>query len=134
MTKPKEIKKEARNQKTGGDAAPDSAASQDYIYLNPTEYRITIPSLEAWGYGERARVELRQDNDPVGSIVFYKEGHAIPEDSTTDTGFVKMHLPYNMYIGVMDILRLEKPVMLDFNAVEKKAFLVTDWEPIGEGE
>ena len=134
MAKSKKIKKEARKPKTGSDASADSAAAPTYIYHSPTEYRITIPSLEAWGYGERVRVELRQDNEPVANIVFYKEGHAIPDDSATDTGFVKMHLPYNMYAGVLDILRNEKPIRLDYNALEEKAFLMTDWEPIGEGE
>lgn len=133
MTKPKR-KKEVLKPKSGGDSSADSTGSQDYIYHNPNEYQITIPSLEAWGYGERVRVSLRQDNEPVANIVFYKEGHAIPDDSATDTGFVTMHLPFNMYGSIVDILRHEKPIRLDYNALEEKAFLMTDWEPIGEGE
>jgi hypothetical protein len=132
MTKPKN--KQVKKPKSGCGASSDSTSSQDYYYYSPTEYQITIPSLEAWGYGERVRVGLRQDTEPVGNIVFYKEGHAIPDDSVTDTGFIKMHLPFNMYASVVDILRHEKPLRLDYNALEEKAFFMTDWEPVGEGE
>jgi hypothetical protein len=134
MEKPKKAKKVVQKSKTGSDVSADSTASQTYISHRPTEYRITIPSLEAWGYGERARVELRQDTDPVGNIVFYKEGQSIPDDDVTETGDIHMHLPFNMYDSVVDILRYEKPIKFDYNVPEKMAFFGTDWEPVGEGE
>ncbi len=111
-----------------------SAASQNYLYYTPTEYCVTIPGLEAWGYGERARIGLREGTEPVGSIVFYKEGHDIPDDEVSESGYIHMHLPFNMYAAVLDILRYEKPIKFEYNVLEEMAFFGTDWEPVGEAE
>jgi hypothetical protein len=134
MAKRRKIEKELQKLEAGRAVKSSSADSPSYIYHSPAEYLITIPSLEAWGYGERAVIRFRQDSTPVGGIVFYKEGHTIPDDSTSEGGYIHMHLPFNMFDSVVDILRNEKPIRFDFNVPEGKAFFSTDWEPIGEGE
>jgi len=134
MAKKETIKKDLQKYEAAKFVKSSSAASQNYLYYAPTDYRITIPGLEAWGYGERARIELRQDTEPVGSIVFYKEGHDIPDDDVAESGYIHMHLPFNMFEAVLDILRYEKPIKFEYNILEDMAFFGTDWEPIGEAE
>jgi hypothetical protein len=134
MAKRKKIEKELQKLEAGRAVKSSSADSPSYFSHSPAEYLITIPSLDAWGYGERAVIRLRQDNTPVGSIVFYKEGHAIPDADASDEGYISMHLPFNMFESVVDILRNEKPIRLDFNVPEEMAFFSTDWEPVGEAE
>jgi hypothetical protein len=134
MEKRKTIKKKLKKIKEKKYVIKNSAASQNYLYYTPTEYRILIPGLEAWGYGERACIYLRQDNTPIGQIVFYKEGHDIPDDDISENGDIYMHLPFNMFESVLDILRHEKPIKFEYNVLEAMAFFGTDWEPVGEEE
>jgi hypothetical protein len=116
MAKRKKIEQIFQKLEAGKAEKSSSVDSPSYIYHSPDEYQITIPSLDAWGYGERAVIRFQQDNTPVGSIVFH------------------MHLPFNMFDSVVDILRYEKPVKFDFNVLEEMAFFSTEWEPVGEGE
>ncbi len=134
MTKKQTIKKDLQKFEPIKHVKANSAASQNYLYYAPSDYRVTIPSLEAWGYGERARIELRQGTEPVGSIVFYKAGHDIPDDDVSESGYIHMHLPFNMFESVLDILRNEKPIKFEYNVLEDMAFFGTDWEPVGEAE
>jgi hypothetical protein len=134
MAKRKKIEQIFQKLEAGKAEKSSSADSPSYIYHSPDEYQITIPSLDAWGYGERAVIRFQQDNTPVGSIVFYKEGHAIPDVDVSEDGYIHMHLPFNMFDSVVDILRYEKPVKFDFNVLEEMAFFSTEWEPVGEGE
>ena len=134
MANKKTIRKDLKKIEVRKYVLKEAAAFQNYFYHTPTVYRITIPSLEAWGYGERACIYLKQDNEPVGNIVFYKEGHDIPDDEILENGYINMHLPFNMFESIVDILRHEKPIKFEYNAVEEMAFFGTDWEPVGEGE
>ena len=134
MGKKEIVKKDIQRFEAARFVKTSSAASQNYLYYAPTDYRVLIPGLEAWGYGERACIYLRQETEPVGSIVFYKEGHDIPDDEVSESGSIHMHLPFNMFEAVLDILRNEKPIKFEYNVLEDMAFFGTDWEPVGEGE
>jgi len=134
MAKSMKIEKELQKLEAVRAVKSSSADPPTYFSHSPAEYLITIPSLDAWGYGERAVIRLRQDTTPVGCIVFYKEGHAIPDADASDDGYITMRLPFNMFASMVDILRNEKPIRLDFNVTEEMAFFLTDWEPVGEGE
>jgi len=52
-------------------------------------------------------------------------------DSDID-GIIKMHLPSSMFENIIDVLRNEKPVYIQF--VHGHRVLQTSLEPVGEGE
>ena len=69
--------------------------------------------------------ELRR----VGNIVFGDPDANRDEDFITRGGFLKMDRPMEMFSGILDLLRHEKPVYLNDDGT-----LTTLLEPAGENE
>jgi len=69
--------------------------------------------------------------DITAVIKFHDEGANFGEDYQTES-IIWMHLPSNMLHSVVDVLRNEKPIFIQFAA--NRAFLSTSEEPIGEGD
>ncbi len=85
------------------------------------------------GLGVRAQVHLFDDkNKMVGTIDFFDEGLRLPADKNDE------HIYMAMYISqihpVVDILRNEKPIYMEWQDRGKNAYLGTAQEPVGEGE
>ena len=54
------------------------------------------------------------------------------ENDYERSGIIRMHLPSTMFHNVLDVLRNETPVYIDF--AQGRGFLSTSKEPVGEGE
>jgi hypothetical protein len=54
------------------------------------------------------------------------------ENDSESDGIIKMNLPSEMFENVVDILRNEEPVYIQF--VHGHGVLQTSLEPVGEGE
>jgi hypothetical protein len=85
------------------------------------------------GYkSSRANINLLDAKSNIIAVIkFHDEGAAFGEDYQTDD-IIWMHLPSNMLHSVVDVLRNEKPIFIQFAA--KRAFLSTSEEPVGEGD
>lgn len=68
-----------------------------------------------------------------GALRFYPDGTDLPAGShDAERGRVKIHLNLSQFAGVMDTLRLEKPLYV--YGSDEYQFLHTGKEPVGEEE
>ena len=88
---------------------------------------------EGSGKGIRAQIHLFNDNNKmVGAIDFYDDGVLLPTDSLEP--MIRMSMPASQVYAVVDLLRNEKPLFLEWQKGLKNAYLATSQEPVGEGE
>ena len=82
------------------------------------------------------RLVLKNGINFIGQAVFYPNGAVLPADFQRPAGQVEIHYHLDDYQNVMDLLRNEKPVYLNYNGSGPgfENNLRTDPEPIGEGE
>jgi hypothetical protein len=91
----------------------------------------------AAGYPYKAIIGLRDDNDRlVGAAYFHRNPTTMPgADAHKASGYISCHYPAEEYPHVLDLLRNEKPVYVEFEAgVGNIASIRTSAEPVGEGE
>ncbi len=85
------------------------------------------------GYANnRSVLRLKDGNKAVAYIYFLPEGRAIPNDTESNNGFIRMHMPESALMGVIDMLRNESPISVYY--ASGSGFLRTGNEPIGEGD
>lgn len=98
---------------------------------------VTGYSVQDFGFSDdsrdsRAEIQLTNGSTELGSIKFHDPGTPFHNDTISSTGSITMHLPSAMFDRVLDVLRNEKPVHLDFT--RGRAVLTTASEPVGESE
>jgi len=87
----------------------------------------------AHGYrNHRSVLRLNERNTSVAYVYFMPEGEAIPDDTESSSGFIRMYMPESTLPSVIDMLRNESPIHIYYAA--GSGFLRTGNEPIGEGE
>jgi hypothetical protein len=85
------------------------------------------------GYSSnRAVLRLKNENTAVAYVHFVPEGKAIPNDTESSSGFIRMYMPESAIYSVIDMLRNESPISIYYAA--GSGFLRTGNEPVGEGE
>jgi hypothetical protein len=88
-------------------------------------------------YPYRAIIGLRNDSDAlVGAAYFHHDAATMPgADTYKASGLISCHYPAEDYPQVLDLLRNEKPVYVEFEArAGNIANIRTSAEPVGEGE
>jgi hypothetical protein len=92
----------------------------------------------AAGYPHRAIIGLRDDSDGlIGAAYFHHHTSTMPAADTRKTsGYISCHYPAEDYPRVLDLLRNERPVYVEFEvrAGGNMASIRTNAEPVGEGE
>jgi hypothetical protein len=91
----------------------------------------------AAGYPYRAIIGLRDDNDKlIGAAYFHQDSTTMPDaDTQKASGYISCHYLAADYPQVLDILRNEKPVYVEFEVEAGNiANIRTSAEPVGEGE
>lgn len=90
----------------------------------------------ARGYPYRAIIGLRDESDEfVAAAYFHNVDSTMPAaDTRKATGFISCHYAATDYPQVLDILRNEKPVYVEFDERTNVANIRTSAEPVGEGE
>jgi len=88
-------------------------------------------------YPYRAVIGLRDDSDRlIGAAYFHQNSSTMPNGDTHNaSGYISCHYLATDYPQILDILRNEKPVYVEF--VSKGGNLAnirTSAEPVGEGE
>ena len=117
-------------------AVPDSLAAgaareRKAMPTTITKYRVTFYGGPN-GFGDlRASIFLYDGEDNVGLVRFHDPGMDFPDDDEIG-GIVVMHLPSSMFLSVLDVLRNERPILLDW--VVFAGFLGTSVERVGEAE
>ncbi len=89
------------------------------------------------GYDYRAIIGLRRDDDSlIGAAYFHRDPATMPDsDSQNDSGYISCHYLWQDFPNVLDILRNEKPVYIEFvGGSWNHASIKTSTEPVGEGE
>ncbi len=77
----------------------------------------------------RAEIWVKDDNKRnKGRIYFIESGNESVKDFVDRGGNPVIHLPYDMFRDVLDLIRNEKPLYFG------EGFLSTSSEPIGESE
>lgn len=85
------------------------------------------------GDGIRGHVHLFDThNKMVGRIDFYDPSLTLPADKKDE--MIHMSMPADQIHAVVDVLRNEKPIYLQWQETLKNAYLGTGQEPVGEGE
>jgi hypothetical protein len=100
---------------------------------------IEVKSYQIYFFGgpdgllkNRSKIALRgSDGKIIAHINFNDSNMKFEKDSDSD-GLIKMHLPSIMFDNIVDVLRNEKPVYIQF--VHGHGVLQTSLEPVGEGE
>ena len=87
-------------------------------------------------YPYRAIIGLRDEKDTfIAAAYFYHSETAMPaSDNRKTTGFISCHYAATDYPQVLDILRNERPVYVEFDERTNVANIRTSAEPVGEGE
>jgi hypothetical protein len=88
-------------------------------------------------YPYQAIIGLRDDNDfLIGAAYFHRSPSTLPVgDTHKGTGYISCHYVAEDYPRVLDILRNEKPVFVEFEVQNGNiANIRTSAEPVGEGE
>jgi hypothetical protein len=91
----------------------------------------------AASYPYRAIIGLRNDADHlVGAAYFHRNSTTMPiADTQRATGYISCHYLAEDYPHILDILRNEKPVYVEFEVRPGNiANIRTSAEPVGEGE
>jgi hypothetical protein len=91
----------------------------------------------AVGYPYRAIIGLRDDNDRlIGAAYFHQNSSTMPSgDTQKASGYISCHYLAADYPQILDILRNEKPVYMEFEGnIGNIANIRTSAEPVGEGE
>lgn len=89
--------------------------------------------IQGSGKGIRAQIHLfGEQNKLVGRVDFIDEGHTLLPDTKGD--MIQLSLPASQLSVVVDILRNEGPVYIEWQESIKNAYLGTGQEPVGEGE
>ncbi|MFL6227331.1 MAG: hypothetical protein ACJ741_00975 [Pyrinomonadaceae bacterium] len=91
----------------------------------------------AAGYPYRVIIGLRDDDDRlIGAAYFHLNSMTMPNcDTQKASGYISCHYLAEDYPQILDILRNEKPVYVEFEArVGNIANIRTSAEPVGEGE
>jgi hypothetical protein len=88
------------------------------------------------GYPYRAIIGLRDENDAfVGVAYFHHSLQTMPDsDIKKSRGLISCHYVATDYPQVLDLLRNEKPVYVEFDERTNVANIRTSAEPVGEGE
>ena len=88
-------------------------------------------------YPYRAIIGLRDDNDAlIGAAYFHHSTTTMPiADTQKGSGYISCHYLAENYQHVLDLLRNEKPVYVEFEVRPGNiANIRTSAEPVGEGE
>lgn len=104
---------------------------------NVTSYQVDITGGPdtTQPISQRAQIILVDGTTAVCSIRFHDPGTAIANDiGPTATSVTVMHLPLSLLGPVLDILRNEKPISLNFFANLARARLATGPEAVGAGD
>lgn len=91
----------------------------------------------AAGYPYRAIIGLRNDGDGlIGAAYFHRDAATLPvADTRKAGGYISCHYLADDYPQVLDLLRNEKPVFVEFEVhLGNMANIRTSAEPVGEGE
>ena len=89
------------------------------------------------GHPYRAIIGLRdEDNMLLGAAYFHHSSATMPNaDTQKATGYISCHYPAEAYAHVLDLLRNEKPVFVEFEVTKGNVGNIrTSAEPVGEGE
>ena len=89
------------------------------------------------GHRYRAIIGLRDENNNLlGAAYFHHSSDTMPNaDTAKATGYISCHYPAEHYPYVLDLLRNEKPVFVEFEVQAGNVGNIrTSAEPVGEGE
>ena len=89
------------------------------------------------GHPYRAIIGLRDENDKLlGAAYFHHSPATMPNaDTQKATGYISCHYLAEHYANVLDLLRNEKPVYVEFEvSAGNVGNIRTSAEPVGEGE
>lgn len=88
------------------------------------------------GYPYQAIIGLRNESDAlIGAAYFHHTTSTMPiADTMKATGYISCHYLAEDFPRVLDILRNEKPVYVEFEVRPHIANIRTSAEPVGEGE
>jgi hypothetical protein len=88
------------------------------------------------GYPYRAIIGLRRDDGSlIGGAYFHRDPSTMPDADTQDqNGYISCNYSWEDFPMVMDLLRNEKPVFVEFVERWNQAGITTLLEPVGEGE
>jgi hypothetical protein len=79
---------------------------------------------------------MREDDSLIGCAYFHRDQATMPDtDSQSPEGHVWCHFTAEDYPHILDLLRNEEPVFVEYLAGDNKlAAITTSFEPAGEGE
>ena len=80
----------------------------------------------------RSKIGLRGSDGKILAHINFNDSDMRFENDSESDGIIKMNLPSAMIENVVDVLRNEKPVYIQF--VHGHGVLQTSLEPVGEGE
>jgi hypothetical protein len=80
----------------------------------------------------RSKIGLRGSDGKILAHISFNDSDMKFENDSESGGIIKMSLPSTMFGNVVDVLRNEKPVYIQF--VHGHGVLQTSLEPVGEGE
>jgi hypothetical protein len=89
------------------------------------------------GYPYQVIIGLRDDNDfLIGAAYFHRSPSTMPvADTQKGNGYISCHYLTEDYPRILDILRNEKPVFVEFEVQAGNIGNIrTSAEPVGEGE
>jgi hypothetical protein len=81
----------------------------------------------------KAVIQFWGDDGYLGAASFYDDAFELPPAMLYPSGVVGLNYHMSEFAPILDMLRNEKPVFIEFNG-ELNSRLTTSGEPVGEGE
>jgi hypothetical protein len=94
-------------------------------------YRVYYYSAPQYNWD--VRIDLYMNDTEVGTLLFMKEGQAIPANSNPG-GLPRVHFSVRHFPAIMTMLKEEKPLYLSLNSANGIGTILTTDEPVGEEE
>ncbi len=101
-------------------------------FTKPIESYTVVYSANAF----RPRIGLRQGAAFIGQCVFHPNGTTLPPDLQRPNGQVDLQYHLDDFHNILDLLRNEKPVFLNFNGIGPgfENNVNTSPENVGDGD
>jgi hypothetical protein len=98
----------------------------------------TYKMLFMSGYSNKDQIGFIYFNDPAGAYFGYagimRSGAALPANVQWPNGILNLYFPESQLVALLDTLRNEKPVHVQFHTDLKWGSIGTEQEPVGEQE
>ena len=100
-----------------------------------SHYKVVLPAGRQQSFNRATAFVHGWNEDNLHRLTchFHPDGNMIPENDMSN-GIVHLHYPMSDFSIVIDLFRNESPIMNVYDPETREGQIMTEYEPIGQGE